>query len=306
MSYDADTAPFQRILRACTRGRVAAGVACVAVVTTAAFAASAPGGAAGAAATRSAAAPVAAGGDAPLSASLPLSPRFVARDAEALGAVEAFLALAARPTPTPVPPTLTPVPPTPTQAPPTATPRPEPSPAASTPPQAPPAAPPPTSTSTPAPPPPAPPPAPTQPAPSGLDTSPMDVYAQALFDDTNRRRASQNMPPLRANGYLVGIARIRSHDMADHNYFAHVSPITGENAFTLMDKHGVPYGWAGENLAKNNYPDGEAVGVADVALWNSAPHRENILNPNYTDMGVALVIDPTGMKYFTIIFTGPA
>lgn len=133
----------------------------------------------------------------------------------------------------------------------------------------------------------------------------MDAYAQALFDDTNRRRASQNMPPLRANGELVGIARIRARDMADHNYFAHVSPVTGDNAFTLMDKYGVPYGWAGENLAKNNYPIAETEGVADVALWNSAPHRENILNPHYTDMGIALAVDPSGMNYFAIIFTGP-
>ena len=134
----------------------------------------------------------------------------------------------------------------------------------------------------------------------------MDAYSQALFDDTNRHRVASGLPPLRANGYLAGIARIRSQDMADHDYFAHVSPITGDNAFRLMDKHGVPYGWAGENLAKNNYPDSEAVSVADVALWNSPPHRENILNPHYTDIGIALVTDADGMKYFTIVFTGPA
>ena len=107
------------------------------------------------------------------------------------------------------------------------------------------------------------------------------------------------------NGWLIGIARLRSQDMAEHHYFAHVSPVTGDNAFTLMDKHGVPYGWAGENLAENNYPLSDAVAVADTALWNSPPHRENILNANYTDMGVALVVDSSGMNYFTIIFTGP-
>lgn len=93
--------------------------------------------------------------------------------------------------------------------------------------------------------------------------------------------------------------------MADQDYFAHVSPITGDNAFTLMDQHGVPHGWAGENLAKNNYPEGQAVGVADDALWISPAHKENILNPSFTDMGIALVIDGKGMKYFTIIFRGP-
>jgi uncharacterized protein YkwD len=148
---------------------------------------------------------------------------------------------------------------------------------------------------------PPPPPAPS----SGLDTSPMDGYAQDLFNRTNARRVANGLPPLRVNGYLIGIARIRSRDMADHNYFAHTSPVTGDTAFSLMDTYGIPYGWAGENLAKNNYSNAETVAVADEALWNSAPHRENILNPNFTDMGIALVIDATGMKYFTIIFSGP-
>lgn len=93
--------------------------------------------------------------------------------------------------------------------------------------------------------------------------------------------------------------------MAQHNYFAHVSPITGENVFALMDRYGVPYGWAGENLAKNNYPESECVQVADQALWDSPSHHENIVNSNYTDVGVALTVDASGMKYFTIVFTGP-
>jgi len=158
----------------------------------------------------------------------------------------------------------------------------------------------------PAPAPPAPAPPPPPPAPgAGLNTAPMDAASQALFNDTNRRRMANGLPPLHANGLLTGIARIRSQDMADHNYFAHVSPVTGDDAFRLMDRYGVPFGWAGENLAKNNYPDREAVSVADEALWNSAPHRENILNPHFTDGGIALVVDASGMSYFTIVFTGP-
>jgi uncharacterized protein YkwD len=133
----------------------------------------------------------------------------------------------------------------------------------------------------------------------------MDSYAQALFDATNARRVANGLAPLRPNGRLVGIARIRSREMAQYNYFAHTSPVTGDTAFSLMDAYGIPYGWAGENLAKNNYAANQAVGIADDALWNSPPHRENILNPNFTDMGIALVFDATGMNYFTIIFSGP-
>lgn len=225
-----------------------------------------------------------------------LAPEWTRADTTVATAIARFIEDGAQPSPTatitPAPtPTATAVPPSPTHTArpkpplPTATPRPA---------IAPQAQPPARPTATPAP-----------QGPWGLDTSPMDAYAQALFDDTNQRRVASGLAPLRPNGWLIGIARIRSQDMADHDYFAHVSPITGDNAFTLMDKHGVPYGWAGENLAKNNYPDDQTVSVADEALWNSPPHRENILNPNYTDMGIALVIDGSGMKYFTIIFTGP-
>jgi uncharacterized protein YkwD len=131
----------------------------------------------------------------------------------------------------------------------------------------------------------------------------MTAAEQALFDATNARRASAGLPPLRASAALVGIARIRSREMAAHNYFSHTSPVTGHTAFSLMAAYGVPYGWAGENLAKNNYPDGQTVAVADEALWNSPSHRANILGANYRQAGVALAVDAAGMKYFTIIFT---
>ncbi len=284
---------IQRILASCSVGQVAAGVRFVGALSLAAVALSW-------AATARYDQPraIAAGEEATAAAPPTVAPDFAAAAWETLAAIERYAQVAAQPTATPVPPTATAVPPTATAVPPTGTP---------------PAAPAPTSTpaAPPLPPLPPPPPPPTAPAPAspqaaGLDTSPMDVRAQALFEATNRRRAGAGLPPLRPNGELVGIARIRSHDMADHDYFAHASPVTGDNAFTLMDKYGVPYGWAGENLAKNNYPGSECVGVADLALWNSPPHRENILNPNYTDIGIALVVDATGMNYFTIIFTGPA
>jgi len=131
----------------------------------------------------------------------------------------------------------------------------------------------------------------------------MDPYAQALLDATNRRRASVGLHPLAANGYLNAIARIRSQEMADYDYFAHTSPVTGENVFDLMTRHGVLYGYAGENLALNNYPEHETVAVADQALWDSPSHHENIVNPYYTQVGIAYVARPDGMKYFTIVFT---
>lgn len=133
----------------------------------------------------------------------------------------------------------------------------------------------------------------------------MNAYEQALFDAINARRVGAGMPPLRANIYLTAVGRIRSQDMVDHDYFAHTSPVTGDDAFSLMRAHGIPFAWAGENLALNNYALSECARVADNALWESAPHRANTLGPHYTDMGVALRSHPDGRHFFTVIFTGP-
>ena len=199
-----------------------------------------------------------------------------------------FAAAEIEPTPTLVPPTPTPVPPSPTPVRPVVRQ---------------PVAPPPAPAATPVPPTPAPPP----PAPvgAGLDLSPMNAYEQALFDAINARRVGAGMPALRANIYLAGVGRVRSQDMVDHNYFAHTSP-SGQTAFSLLSAYGIPYAWAGENLARNNYPDSETVAVAIRDLMASPSHRDNILNSHYTEMGVAVAIDGAGMKYFTMVFTGPA
>ncbi len=93
--------------------------------------------------------------------------------------------------------------------------------------------------------------------------------------------------------------------MASLNYFAHTSPNSGDTAFSLMDAYRVPYGWAGENLARNNYPDDQTVAVAIRDLMASDGHRSIILNTNFTHIGVAVAFDGAGMKYFTMVFIGP-
>jgi uncharacterized protein YkwD len=227
--------------------------------------------------------PTAAPADASALAPLGLGFDVPSPTAREIAAIARFAEIAGQPTPTAIPPTPTPIPPPPAAPPAAPVERP-----------APPVAPPAPAPAAPAP----------RPAPAGLDTAPMNGYEQALFDDTNRRRADSGLPVLRLDPSLVGIARIRARDMAAHGYFAHTSPVTGDTAFSLMDRYGVPYAWAGENLAKNNYPDAQCVAVADDALWNSAPHRENILGPNYTRLGVALAVDASGMKYFALVFAG--
>lgn len=111
------------------------------------------------------------------------------------------------------------------------------------------------------------------------------------------------MVPLQMDSNLVMVARERSNDMAQNGYFAHVSP-TGDTAFSLMDRYGIPYAWAGENLARNNYPDDESVAVSLRDWMASQGHRDNILGPHYQTVGVGAAVDGAGMKYFTLVFVG--
>jgi uncharacterized protein YkwD len=142
-------------------------------------------------------------------------------------------------------------------------------------------------------------------APSGCPTASISGYAADLFYAINDARAQNGMGALAADGCVTYVAQVRSNDMASRGYFAHVSP-DGSSAFSLLDAYGVPNGWAGENLARNNYPSDQTVAVAIRDLMASPPHRENILSPNYTAMGVAVAEDGTGILYYTMIFVGPA
>ena len=119
----------------------------------------------------------------------------------------------------------------------------------------------------------------------------------------NAERAAAGLPALAVDANLVSIARIRSSDMATRGYFSHTSP-DGQSAFSLLDQWGIPYSWAGENLARNNYPLEESVAVAVHDLMASPPHRDNILNPNYTRVGVGYAEDGSGMRYYAIVFVG--
>ena len=119
----------------------------------------------------------------------------------------------------------------------------------------------------------------------------------------NAERVRAGLPPLELDPILVNAARYRSADMAARHYFSHTSP-EGTTVFDLLDSWGFSYAWAGENLARNNYSDAEAVSVSLGELMASQPHRENILNPHYTRIGVGYANDGSGMHYLTTVFAG--
>lgn len=143
-----------------------------------------------------------------------------------------------------------------------------------------------------------------EPAASGCRTASISGLALDLFNAVNAQRTQAGLQGLEENGCVTYVAYLRSQDMAASNYFSHTGP-SGETAFSLMDSNAVRYGWAGENLARDNYPDDQTVAVSIRDLMASPGHRDNILSTNYTQMGVGFAEDSAGMKYYTMVFIGP-
>ncbi|MDX9871189.1 MAG: CAP domain-containing protein [Clostridia bacterium] len=142
-----------------------------------------------------------------------------------------------------------------------------------------PTAPTPTPTPTPKP---SPTPAPSKPAPSTPSTVSLSAAEQQMVNLVNQERAKAGLAPLVVDSALVQSAREKSKDMVANNYFSHNSPTYGGFAAQIRSRT-ADYTYVGENLAGN-----KNVSAAHTALMNSAGHRANILNPNYTHIGVGI------------------
>lgn len=128
-----------------------------------------------------------------------------------------------------------------------------------------------------------------------LDTT-VSSYEQKVIDLVNQIRVQNGLKKLTANWELSRVARYKSQDMKDKKYFSHTSPTYG-SPFNMIKNFGISFKTAGENIAYG-YSTPEAV----VNGWmNSEGHRKNILNPNYTQIGVGYVASG---HYWTQMFIG--
>ena len=121
-------------------------------------------------------------------------------------------------------------------------------------------------------------------------------YEKEVVRLVNEIRAKNGLNPLTEDWELSRVARYKSRDMKDNNYFSHTSPVYG-SPFNMLKSFGIKYKAAAENIAK-----GQATPQAVVNAWmNSAGHRANILNSSYTKIGVGYV---KSGNYWTQMFIG--
>ena len=115
---------------------------------------------------------------------------------------------------------------------------------------------------------------------------------EQMLELLNKERISNGLKPLKINFKLVKVARAKSQDMINEEYFSHYSPNYG-SPFDMMKQLNINYYLAGENIA-----GAPQVEQAHQSLMNSPSHKENILHPEFTHVGIGIINGgPYGKMY---------
>jgi uncharacterized protein YkwD len=122
-----------------------------------------------------------------------------------------------------------------------------------------------------------------QPSTAALPSSQLSASEQTLFDDANRARDKEDLPPLKWNALLASAARQHAELMAQHSAISHQFP--GEPALVQrIAAVGARFSSVAENVAA-----GQDAGDIHYGWMHSPGHRANILDPKLTALGVAVV-----------------
>ena len=134
------------------------------------------------------------------------------------------------------------------------------------------------------------------------DASSFSAVAEAeLLQLTNQARASAGLPALKLDSALTSIARWRSKDMIDRDYFSHAIPGAGSVFDVLQDK-GYCFELAGENIGWTTAADDAATAAVHGMFMNSPGHRANILGDAWDEIGIGAYKGDTEKRMFTVLF----
>lgn len=122
---------------------------------------------------------------------------------------------------------------------------------------------------------------------------------QRVFQFTNEARRKNGLPPLEPDKTLMTLARVKSDDMIKRHYFSHPDP----DGKTIIDRYAEVKPTVGgmvavgENICthgKNAYEDTTTAARSIVDGFMVSPgHRQNILQPAYTHLGIGISIKDT-------------
>lgn len=127
--------------------------------------------------------------------------------------------------------------------------------------------------------------------PGGATPAHASTLESAMTADINAARAAHGLPALHVAADLVSVARSHSAAMASSHTLFHTPNLTSAICCWLA---------VGENVG-----EGGSVSAVNSAFLASAPHRANILDSRYTQVGVGIVVDSSGTLWITEDFRKP-
>jgi uncharacterized protein YkwD len=137
--------------------------------------------------------------------------------------------------------------------------------------------------------------------PTATPTSELSPEGQ-LLALLNQERASRGLSLLAYSALLSAVARAHCEDMMKRGFVDHINP-DGLTPFDRMERAGYRYSAAAENIAAGH---GQASAADAFKSWmNSSGHRENILNPEFSEVGIGYVQGGKMEHYWTNLFARP-
>ncbi len=140
--------------------------------------------------------------------------------------------------------------------------------------------------------------APATDPPETRPPTPTGSAEQQVLSLVNAERAKAGCGAVTLNGRLNAAALAHSQDMSANDYFSHTG-LNGSQPWDRAEAAGYDYRSIGENIA---YGYGSAERVMN-GWMNSSGHRANILNCNFTEMGLGHV---AAGDYWTQLFGRPS
>lgn len=112
----------------------------------------------------------------------------------------------------------------------------------------------------------------------------------------NQLRTDAGLPPLRVHPLLTLAANQHIVDMTSSGVYGHTGS-DGSSVRVRVARTGyVTTGWVGENWAVSQTVD------KSIGWWmTDAPHRENVLNRSYTEMGLGTAPHPKGWGLILVV-----
>lgn len=142
--------------------------------------------------------------------------------------------------------------------------------------------------------------------PAGCAAQANNGFLQALLGMINRARSNNGLNELSPSAPLYAAAAVHSADMACNNFINHIGS-DGSSWYTRIAAQGYSYSTALENIVVGNPDFGGNAQYAFDWWMNSQVHRDNILNPKVTELGLGYVYNPASEYggYFTLVLARP-